>query len=238
MAFFDFVLDPTSETGAFLYLTNDWIIDTDEEDGGMIPPGCYNYFEVTTGNGAEKWIVHVYGDATVWVSKNGEVVQSRDEPIGGRFAGATGYGMSPNVDFNHTIFELRFPAVRGTAQEGTGQWRSVAISGTSDPVRYNRQQVMRTRARTAAEEAIALSSSSKGGGECSGMDMVEVIRPVMPANFLGFPEAVTPAGLSDGMPVGVQVMEPQPAVVGTVEVCVVIEAHVPSIGLSRSAIDH
>ena len=33
MAFFDFVLDPTSETGAFLYLTNDWIIDTDEEDG-------------------------------------------------------------------------------------------------------------------------------------------------------------------------------------------------------------
>lgn len=39
-----------------------------------------------------------------------------------------------------------------------------------------------------------------------GIDMVEVIRPVMPANFLGFPAAVTPAGLSDGMPVGVQVM--------------------------------
>ncbi len=36
--------------------------------------------------------------------------------------------------------------------------------------------------------------------------MVEVIRPVLPANFLGFPAAVTPAGLSDGMPVGVQVM--------------------------------
>jgi len=27
MAFFDFVLDPTSETGAYLYLTNDWPVE-------------------------------------------------------------------------------------------------------------------------------------------------------------------------------------------------------------------
>jgi len=39
-----------------------------------------------------------------------------------------------------------------------------------------------------------------------GVDMLEVIRPVMAANFLGFPSAVTPAGLANGMPVGVQVM--------------------------------
>ncbi|MDX2380171.1 MAG: amidase [Acidimicrobiia bacterium] len=38
------------------------------------------------------------------------------------------------------------------------------------------------------------------------IDMIEVIRPVLPANFLGFPAAVTPAGLADAMPVGVQVM--------------------------------
>ena len=117
MAFFDFVLDPTSETGAYIYITNDWIIDTDEEDGFRVPNNCYNLFEATTGSGTEQWEVRVYGDATVWVSKNGEVVQNRDDPVGGQFGGATGYGPSPNVDFNHTIFELRFPASRGTQQE-------------------------------------------------------------------------------------------------------------------------
>jgi amidase len=35
---------------------------------------------------------------------------------------------------------------------------------------------------------------------------IETIRPVLPANFLGTPSAVTPAGVVDGLPVGVQVM--------------------------------
>ncbi len=43
--------------------------------------------------------------------------------------------------------------------------------------------------------------------EDSGIEMmVNTIRPVVHANFLGLPSAVTPAGIADGLPVGVQVI--------------------------------
>ena len=34
--------------------------------------------------------------------------------------------------------------------------------------------------------------------------MLESIRPVLPANFLGLPAAVAPAAIVDGLPVGAQ----------------------------------
>ncbi|MFM8531384.1 MAG: amidase [Ilumatobacteraceae bacterium] len=39
-------------------------------------------------------------------------------------------------------------------------------------------------------------------------EVLSLLRPVMPANYLGLPGAVTPGGLADGLPVGVQVVGP------------------------------
>ena len=38
------------------------------------------------------------------------------------------------------------------------------------------------------------------------LDLANTIRPVAPSNVLGSPSAVTAAGLSNGLPVGVQIM--------------------------------
>jgi len=40
----------------------------------------------------------------------------------------------------------------------------------------------------------------------SGLDLTDTIRPVIHSNLLGTPSAITPAGISNGLPVGVQVM--------------------------------
>ena len=210
IAYFDFVADESSDTGYYLYITNDWIVDEPggketldkdnvavgarvtrnpnwDEDWGAktihpptgkvgtvvgytdkdknvfpadsehindayallaavvwdgdevsrkyrigfgneywlartphIPEGCFNRFNTVTGGGdegfpVETWEVRVYGNGEVQVSKNGVVVQNREDAIGGsETGGSAGYGPSPNAAFHHAIYELRFPANPGT----------------------------------------------------------------------------------------------------------------------------
>ena len=118
----DWVADETApgDAGGWLVMLNDWLVN----DQGEVPAHCYNRFSLTTGGGSERWRIRVYGDQTVWVEKNGVVVQQRSQS--NIASGAVGFGTSPNaMHFNHTIFELRFPA-------------SVGIFSTrlGDPVRY------------------------------------------------------------------------------------------------------
>ena len=120
-AYFDWVKDVESPNGGgWLYILNDWLVN----DQGEVPSSCFNKFSITTGGGSERWEIRVYGDATTWVSLNGKVVQERGATSVAD--GAVGFGTSPNaLHFNHTIWELRFPA-------------SVGIYSTrlGDPVRY------------------------------------------------------------------------------------------------------
>ena len=120
-AYFDWVPDESSPSGGWLYILNDWMVN----DKGKVPPHCFNRFSITTGGGSETWNIRVYGDQTVWVRKNGVVVQNRTSSSKEIADGAVGFGMSPNAKFNHTIFELRFPASEGIYSTRLG-----------DPVRY------------------------------------------------------------------------------------------------------
>jgi len=69
--YLDFVPDPASPTGGYLYILNAWMVD---DSGTVENPDCYNLFQTVTGSGSERWVIKVYGDQTVWVEKNGVVV--------------------------------------------------------------------------------------------------------------------------------------------------------------------
>jgi amidase len=79
-------------------------------------------------------------------------------------------------------------------------------------VHMARNRLMREWSAFYAEHPVLLSPTwcmpaFPHDGDIDGTaDTTETIRAVLPANFLGTPSVVTPAGLADGLPVGVQVM--------------------------------
>jgi outer membrane protein assembly factor BamB len=94
-AFFDY-------DGESLYIMNDWKYN----DVSKLEPDCYNHFIAWTGGGTEMWDVKVYGSGTVTVLLNGEEFDGDAE-------GMVGWGPSPLMAEDHTIFELKLPASPG-----------------------------------------------------------------------------------------------------------------------------
>ena len=78
-------------TGTRFYIMNDWIVNT----GGMNPTD-YNLFTITADK--DSWDLRVYGDGTVTLLKNGV-----PDPTA---QGAYGFGSSPNLNTNHTMWEI------------------------------------------------------------------------------------------------------------------------------------
>lgn len=79
-------------------------------------------------------------------------------------------------------------------------------------VHTERYRLMREWSEFFAEHPVLISPTwaqraFPHDGDIDGRaDTTETIRAVLPANFLGLPAAVTPAGVVDALPVGVQVM--------------------------------
>ena len=89
--------------GANLYITNDWHLN----DAAAVKPECFNLFRAWTAGGQEQWLVKVFGDNTVEITLNGVLVDTLDAD------GAVGFGPSPLVSGDHSIFELKLPASPG-----------------------------------------------------------------------------------------------------------------------------
>ncbi len=87
------------------HLLNDWHLRT----VGPVPAGAWNRFDITTGSGATTWEVLVFADGRVDVVRDGVPL----DPDEVQAEGAAGFGRSPKVDVEHTIWELSFIAAPG-----------------------------------------------------------------------------------------------------------------------------
>ena len=89
-----------------VYVLNDWHL----RDDAPTEPGWYNLFQLTTGNGAEHWVIRVYGDQTIEVERNGESIDVKHTA-----EGASGFHASPTNGTHHAIFEFSLPVMAGKA---------------------------------------------------------------------------------------------------------------------------
>jgi hypothetical protein len=83
-----------------MYFLNDWDWTSIEPDKST----CYAYFEMSSGNGEEKWEIRIYNDKNrgISVKRNGvEVSKNKDIVIGGAYS----FSSSPLFDYKHTIYE-------------------------------------------------------------------------------------------------------------------------------------
>lgn len=91
-----------------LYILNDWKLANEEPD----KQNCYNLFELYTGNGKEHWGIYVFHDNTKkpLVFRNGVDVSNDTSIVED---GKYGFGKSPGVDYEHTIYEFAINASEG-----------------------------------------------------------------------------------------------------------------------------
>ena len=100
--------------GDRLHILNDWVFN----DNSPVQSNCYNLFNAWTGSGRERWELKVYGDKTVQVKLNNEIVEQSDERVNA--TGAIGFTFSPRRErSNHSIFELSFAASPGSFVRST-----------------------------------------------------------------------------------------------------------------------
>ena len=84
----------------------DWISSNDE-----ICADNYIYFRFKLKGRSVQWEVFLYGDKTIKVDRDSAEVLPRGVPPPG--IGGVGFGSSPNLATDHTIYELCLPSVRG-----------------------------------------------------------------------------------------------------------------------------
>ncbi len=97
--FSNIYVDYCAESG-IMYFLNDWDWTSTEPDKST----CYAYFEMSSGNGEERWEIRIYNDKKrgMSVKRNGiDVSQNKDIVIGGAYS----FSSSPLFQHKHTIYE-------------------------------------------------------------------------------------------------------------------------------------